>query len=66
MTNFDLSVKDWRGRIIGYRCIDCGGVFSSMWDNICNGCRESERRHQELVAAIRTAGEKKDGSQKPK
>ena len=39
-TNFDLSVKDWRGHVLGYRCIDCGGVFSQMWGNVCNKCRE--------------------------
>lgn len=54
-TNFDLSVKDWRGRAVGYRCIDCRGVFDAMWGNICNGCREQERRHQELVAAIKAS-----------
>lgn len=56
MTNFDLSVRDWRGRVIGYRCIDCGGVFPSMWGNVCNKCREDERRHRELVAAIKASG----------
>lgn len=55
MTNFDLSVKDWRGRVAGYRCIDCNGVFSSMWGNVCNECRDKERRHQELIAAIKSA-----------
>jgi len=52
-TNFDLSVKDGRGNVIGYRCINCSGVLPAMWANICNECRDKERRHRELIAAIR-------------
>jgi hypothetical protein len=53
MMNFDLSVKDWRGNVIGYRCINCGAIRQQMWGNVCNECRDKERRHQELIAAIR-------------
>lgn len=42
-----------RGDPIGYRCDECRGVFDTMWGYICNGCREKERRHKELLAAIR-------------
>ena len=64
MTNFDLSVKDWRGRVTGYRCIDCGGIFPSMWGNVCNGCRDKERRHQELIAAIKASKASGEGEGK--
>lgn len=47
------EVRDWRGRIIGYRCWECGNVELSMWGDTCNACREKERRHQELIAAIK-------------
>jgi hypothetical protein len=47
------AVTDWRDRVVGYRCRECGGVYQSMWSDTCNGCREKERRHQELLAAIR-------------
>lgn len=59
-TNFNLEVRDGRGRVIGHRCINCSGVFPAMWGNICNGCRDAERRHKELVAAI----EKRTSEQK--
>lgn len=61
-TNFDLSIKDGRGNIIGYRCINCGGVFPAMWANICNECRDKERRHRELIAAIRASGKEGEGN----
>jgi len=61
-TNFDLSVKDWRGNVIGYRCIDCGAVRQQMWGNVCNECREKERRHRELIAAIPASGKVGEGN----
>lgn len=36
----------------GFRCYECGNVFPAMWGDTCNACREKERRHQELVAAL--------------
>lgn len=50
-----------RGDPIGYRCDDCGKVVSSMWGYTCNECREKERRHKELIAAIRASGQPVDG-----
>jgi len=52
----------WRERVIGYRCRECGGVFQSMWGETCNGCREKERRHQELLAAIKAGRTVPDGT----
>lgn len=48
------AVKDARGRVIGFRCWRCRGVFDSMWGVVCNCCREQERRHEEIVAAIKS------------
>lgn len=61
MSNFNLAVYDGRGRVIGHRCINCGGVFQSMWGNTCNGCRDAERRHRELIAAIEKAASAERG-----
>lgn len=55
-TNFNNSVRDARGECVGFRCHECGGVFQTMWGNICNGCRETERRHQEVLTAMRAVG----------
>jgi len=49
------AVYDYRGtgaRVIGFRCHECQQVKPSMWGCICNECREKERRHRELIAAI--------------
>lgn len=51
--NLNNEVRDSDGHVFGFRCLECGSIFSSMWSCICNGCREKERRHQELLAAIR-------------
>ena len=47
------ALRDSTGRVLGYRCSECGHSYQSMWGNICNGCREKERRHQESLAAMR-------------
>ena len=46
------TVQDWQDNVIGFRCNKCGGVFQSMWGNTCNGCRDAERRHKEILEAI--------------
>lgn len=47
-------IYDDRG-LLGFQCSTCGRVVSSMLGEDCNACREAERKHQELVEAIRTA-----------
>ena len=47
------SVYDGRGNHVGFRCQECGKVVPMMWGDTCNSCREVERRHQEVLAAIR-------------
>lgn len=37
----------------GFLCHECGHIFQMMWGDTCNGCRAIERRHQELLAAIK-------------
>lgn len=37
----------------GFQCWTCGEVFNKMWGETCNGCRDKERRHQELINAIK-------------
>jgi len=46
-----------RGDPIGYRCDVCRKVVDAMWDYVCNECRETERRHKELLAAVKAKGE---------
>ena len=47
------EVKDSQGKTVGFRCWECGDIVSSMWGEHCNKCREKERRHQELLKAIK-------------
>lgn len=61
--SFNNAVTDWSGKVRGYRCDECGCVFDRMWGTTCNGCREKERRHKELIAAIKSQqsnGDKND------
>lgn len=48
--------RDRFGRPILWRCSECGKPFDLGWGSMCNACIEVERRHQELVAAIRESG----------
>lgn len=50
--SFNNSVQNAYGKVIGYRCHECGEVFQSMWGCICNGCVAKERRHQEALEAL--------------
>ena len=49
----DNSVYGLGGRLIGFRCLECGDIVSSMWGDTCNRCRNEERRHRELVEALK-------------
>lgn len=46
------AIYDSSGRETGFVCRECDEVKSKMWGNICNQCREAERRHQETLRAI--------------
>lgn len=58
---FDNTVYSSRGGIIGFRCYECGLVKDRMWGDTCNECREKERRHKELIAAIEAAANTEEG-----
>lgn len=47
------AVLDGRGRVCGYLCHECGETFQSMLGETCNGCRAKERRHREMLAAMK-------------
>lgn len=47
------TIRDSNGRATGYVCFRCGRVVQSMWGNICNSCREEDRKHDELIQALR-------------
>jgi len=53
MTNFNNTVRDAWGEIVGFRCFECGNVYTHMWGNVCNACRETERRHRELLEVMK-------------
>lgn len=33
------TIRDWQGKIIGFRCSICDEIKTKMWGNICNLCR---------------------------
>ncbi len=37
----------------GFRCRQCGEIYPTMWANICNGCRQADAKHTELVEEIK-------------
>lgn len=55
------AIRGSDGKTIGFECFRCGGMYQRMWGETCNKCRDDDRKHAELVAALkqpRTAGEK--------
>jgi len=49
----------FRDLIVGFRCSECGKVVGSMMGDICNECVEKERRHREIIAAIKSAAKER-------
>ena len=37
-----------------WQCSDCGQPFTLGWGSQCNRCITEERRHREIVAALRS------------
>lgn len=48
-----VTLRDSNGRETGYVCGRCRRVVQAMWGNICNLCREEDRKHDELIRALR-------------
>lgn len=38
------TVRGGDGLILGFRCHECSNIFPGMWGDICDTCREKERR----------------------
>ncbi len=55
--NFNNDVRDARGNVVGFQCFECRKVVDIMWGTTCNECREKERRHREIVAALQPRDE---------
>lgn len=51
--SFNNIIYGRRGEVVGFRCVECGGVYQSGFDETCNECRATERRHQEVLRTIR-------------
>ena len=47
------AVRDWQGKIIGFRCFECGSVSGSMWGTVCNSCRAKHDEAESLRNEIR-------------
>lgn len=48
------EVRNWRGEVVGFRCFECGNIYESGWGEKCNNCRTAERRHREIIEAIKS------------
>ncbi len=68
MSNFNNAVYASRGTqriIVGFRCDECGKIAQAMWETTCNECREKERRHRELLDAIRSIQSPEEATSRP-
>lgn len=48
------EIRDWQNKLVGFKCINCGIIYESGWGNNCNKCRNEERKHKEILQAIKT------------
>lgn len=48
------DVRDCYGRLIGFRCRQCGYVKDRMWGTTCNDCRASNEQNEKLIEEIRS------------
>ena len=53
MTCARVLDRDGSGRPILWECSECGEPFNTGWDSRCSACITAERRHQELINAIK-------------
>jgi hypothetical protein len=56
MTSARVLDRNREGREILWQCSECGEPFNRGWGSCCNGCIAAERRHKELVKALRKNG----------
>jgi len=47
------SIRDDSGFEIAWVCDGCDQVVTSAWGDLCYPCHDKERRHRELIRAIR-------------
>jgi hypothetical protein len=50
-------IRNLNGKIIGFKCFECGKIVQSMWGDICNSCRARQERHNELIKENRKLAE---------
>jgi hypothetical protein len=48
------AIRDDRGYEIGWYCNGCDRAVNSLWGGLCKSCQAVERRHRELVQAIKS------------
>ena len=47
------EVRNHDGEVIGFRCTTCGRIYQSGWGDICNVCRETNEKHEDLMTEIK-------------
>jgi hypothetical protein len=61
--NFDNSVRDARGEVIGFRCDVCDRVVSKMWGTTCNLCRKLDKVLEAPEGAAPAVSREAEGAQ---
>lgn len=47
------SVKNYRGKVIGFKCSYCGLIKDKMWSNICNECRNKRDYSEKILNSFK-------------
>jgi hypothetical protein len=48
------AIRDDCGREVAWYCNGCGDAVQSLWGGLCKRCQQEERRHREMIEALRS------------
>jgi hypothetical protein len=58
MTFVRVAARDSRGMEAAWFCNGCDRAVTSMFAGLCTPCQRAERRHREIVEALKNQGVK--------
>lgn len=41
-------VRNWKGKIVGYFCMECYTIVRNMQDDICKHCKDIEKEESKI------------------
>lgn len=58
MTFAIVLERNREGHEVLWQCSECGDPFNKGWGSLCNSCIAAERRHKEMIKALKSTAPK--------